>query len=92
MGAEGVMAEAPLEVAAALLFLTRLESAGPHRPRMLDPLLLSSYVPPQEWFPPSASIMAPNLEGAWEIIDRWSSFNKRESSVTQMRDLYLTLL
>ena len=44
--AEGVVAEALLEVAVALSFLTKLESPGPRKPRMHDRLLLSSYVPP----------------------------------------------
>ena len=69
-GAEGVMAEAPLEVVVALLFSTKVRSAGPRRPRMLDQLLLSSYVPPQEWVHPSVDTVAPRLEGALEIIDR----------------------
>ena len=54
---------------------------------MPDRLLLSSYVPPQEWAHPSADIVALGLEGAQEIIDRWSPFNKRESSVMHMRDV-----
>ena len=45
LGAEGVVAEAPLEVVVAPSFSTRLASVGPRRPRMLDRLLLSSYVP-----------------------------------------------
>ena len=36
--------------------------------------------------------MAPSPKGAWEIINRWSPFNKRESSVSHMCDLYPTLL
>ena len=63
-GVEGVLAEAPLEVAAAPSFLTRLASAGPRRPRMPDRLLLSSYIPLREWVPSSADIVAPSLEGA----------------------------
>ena len=59
---------------------------------MNDQLLLSSYVPLQEWVHPSGDTMAPGPEGAWEIIDRWSPFNKRESSVTHIRDLYPTFL
>ena len=37
-------------------------------------------------------MVAPGLEAAREIIDHWTSFNKRESLVTHMRDLYPTLL
>ena len=36
--------------------------------------------------------MAPGPKVAREIIDRWSPFNKRESSVAHMHDLYPTLL
>ena len=36
--------------------------------------------------------MAPGLEAAREIINHWSPFNKRESSVSKMCDLYPTLL
>ena len=86
------MEEAPLEVATAPSFLTRLTSVGPRRPRMLDRLLLSSYVLPREGVPSSADIVAPGLESAREIIDCWSPFNKRESSVMHMRDLYSTFL
>ena len=91
-GVEGVMAEAPLEVATAPSFFTRLVNVNSHRPRMLDRLLPSTYVPPHEWVHPSADIVAPSPEGVWEIIDHWSPFNKRESLVAHMRDLYPTLL
>ena len=59
---------------------------------MPDQLLLSSYVPPQEWVHHSADTVAPSLEGTREIIDRLSPFNKRESLVKHMRDLCPTLL
>ena len=36
--------------------------------------------------------MAFGPEGAREIINCWSLFNKRESSITHMRDLYPNLL
>ena len=86
------MTEAPLEVDIAPLFLTRLANASSHIPRMHDQLFLSSYVPPQEWVPSLTDTVAPGPEGAREIIDRWSPFNKLESSVTHMRNLYPTLL
>ena len=84
--------EAPIEVVVAPSFLTRLASFGPRRLRMLDRWLLSTYVPPQEWIHPLADIVAPGPKGTREIIDRWSPFNKRESLVAHMRDLYPTLL
>ena len=37
-------------------------------------------------------MVVPGLEAAREIIYRWSPFNKRESSVAYMQDLYPTLL
>ena len=86
------MAEAPLHVVVAPSFSTKLASIDPRKSRMLDRLLLSSYVPPQKWVHPSANTVALSLEGAREIIDCWSSFNKRESLVTHMHDLYPTLL
>ena len=90
--AEEVVVEAPLKVAAALSFSAKLTSVNPHKTRMPNWLLLSSYVPPQEWVQLSVDTMAPGLEGAREIINHWSPFKKRESSVTHMRDLYPTLL
>ena len=86
------MEEAPLKVATAPSFSTRLASVGPRRPSMHNRLLLSSYVPPQEWVHHSVDTMAPSLEGAQEIINHWSPFNKRESSVIHILDLYPILL
>ena len=37
-------------------------------------------------------MVALGSEAAKEIIDRWTPFNKRESSITHMRDLYPTFL
>ena len=91
-GVEGVVAKAPLEVAATPSFSTRLASVDPCKPRMLNRLLLSSYVTPHEWVHPMVDTVAPSPEGACEIIDHLSPFNKRESSVTHMLDFYLTLL
>ena len=59
---------------------------------MPDQLLLSSYVPTQEWVHPSADTVAPGSKRTREIIDYWSPFNKRESSIKNMRDLYSILL
>ena len=36
--------------------------------------------------------VAPGPEAAREIIDCWNPFNKRESSIAYMRNLYPTLL
>ena len=37
-------------------------------------------------------MVALDLEAALEIINRWSPFNKKESLVAHMRDLYPTIL
>ena len=87
--AEGVVAKAPLEVVATPL---KVVMAGSRRLRMPDQLLLSSYVPPKDRVHPLANTVAPGPKGSREIIDRWSPFNKRESSITHIRDLYPTLL
>ena len=60
----------------------------PSRKRLPDRLLLSTYVSPQERIHPSTSMVAPDLEGALEIIHPWSPFNQAESSIAHMRDLY----
>ena len=43
---EGVVMEDTLEVVVAPSFLTRLANTGPHKPRMSDQRVLSSYIPP----------------------------------------------
>ena len=68
-GVEGVAIEVSLEVAATSLFLTKLANTGRSRLRMLDRLLLSSYVPPEEWVPHLVDTMAHGPEGTQEIID-----------------------
>ena len=37
-------------------------------------------------------VLAPGLEGAQEIINRWRPFNRGGSPVTHMEQLYTTLL
>ena len=55
--------------------------------------MIGSYIlQSQEWDSHSADTVAPGQEAAREIIDHWSPFNKRESSITQMLNLYPTLL
>ena len=55
---------------------------------MLDRLLLSMCVPPQERIHPLMGIIAHDPEGALEIIHRWSPFNLAESPVAHICDLY----
>ena len=84
--ADGVVGEAPSEIVVGLSFSTRLANAGPRRPRLPNWLMLGSYVLSQEWDRPLTDIVALGPKVSWEIIDRRSPFNKRESSVTYMCD------
>ena len=86
------MGEAPSETVVGPFFSAKLANANPRRPRLHDRLMLGSYVLPQEWDCPSADMVASGPKAAREIIDRWSPFNKRESSVAHMQDLYPTFL
>ena len=88
----GDMGEAPSETAVGPSFLARLENVDPHNPRLPDRLMLGLYVLQHEWERTSVDIVAPSSEAAQEIIDRWNPFNKRESSVAHMHNLYPTLL
>ena len=58
------------------------------RKRSSDQVLLSTYVPPHERISLPTGMVAPDLEGAQEIIHRWSPFDQAERSVIHMRDLY----
>ena len=51
-------------------------------------MLLSTYVPPHERIAPPTGMVAPDLEGAREIIHRWSPFNQVERPVVHIHDLY----
>ena len=48
---------------------------GPCRARMVDRMVLSSYVQPMEWNSPSMDVPVPGPEAAQSIIDRRASFN-----------------
>ena len=52
-------------------------------------MLLSTYIPPHERIHPLVGMVVLDLEGAQEIIHRWSPFNLAERLVVHMRDLYL---
>ena len=56
--------------------------------RLLDRLVLDSYVKLMEWGRPLVETSAPGSDATWAIIDRWNLFNKRDSSITHMHDLY----
>ena len=56
--------QAPPAVAAYLAFLVRLARVGPRRAKMLDKLVLSSYVHPMEWDRPSVDMPTHGPEAA----------------------------
>ena len=66
--------------------------AGPHKLRMLNRIVLSSFVQPMERDRPSVDTPTPDPEATQSIIDHWAPFNQRDSSITHMGDLYPTLL
>ena len=80
--ADGVVGEAPSEIAARLSFSVRLANAGPRRKRMPNRLVLGSYVLPQEWDSPLADAVALGPEVAREVVDLWSLFTKHRCSTS----------
>ena len=78
----------PSGVAAAPLPPPKLADTVSSRRRPPNQVLLSTYVPPYERIHPPAGMVAPDLEGAQEIIHCWSPFNQVEPLVAHMCDLY----
>ena len=65
-----------------------MEVIGARKARLLDRLMLGSYVKPMEWAHPSINTLAPSPDVARSIIDYWNPFNKSDSSVAHMHELY----
>ena len=78
----------PSRVAVASLPRLRPANTVSRKRRSSDQVLLSMYVPPYERIYPLMSMVAPDLEGAREIIYRWSLFNQTEPPVAHMCDLF----
>ena len=87
-----VVVEAPSEAATDPLFLARLAMVDPRKARMPDRIVLRSFVQMMEWDRPSVDTPALGPKAAQSIIDRWAPFNKRDSFVVHMCNLYPTLL
>ena len=66
----------PSGVATAPLPPPRPANTVPSRRRSSDQVLLSTYVPPYDKIHHSTGLVAPDLEGAREIIHYWSPFNQ----------------
>ena len=78
----------PLRVTAALILPPKPMDIAFSRRRLPYQVLLSTYVPPHKRIHPPAGMVAPDLEGAREVIHRWSPFNQAEPPVEHMSDLY----
>ena len=61
----------------------------PSRKRLLDQVLVSTYVSPLERVHPLKDMVVLNLEDVRKIVRCWNPLNQEESSVMHMRDLYL---
>ena len=67
--------KAPPGVANALKLSPRSASAGSSKKRLLDRLLLSTYIPLLERIPHSMGMVASDPEGMLEISHRWNPLN-----------------
>ena len=85
---DGIGEGALLGVATAMTLPPKPADTESSRKKPPDQVLLSTYISPQERIHPPAGMVAHDLEGAWEIIHRWSTFNHVEPPVALMRDLY----
>ena len=79
---------APSGVGATSVLPPRPTNTESSRKRPPNQVLLSTYVPSQERTHPLMGMVAPDLEGAREIIQRWSPFNQAEPPFAHMHDLY----
>ena len=82
----------PPEQIASWLDKATFSWSGRSKSLLPDRLLLNSYIPPQGQAPPIEEVLAPGLEGAQEIINRWTLFNRGDSLTIHMEQLYPTLL
>ena len=82
----------PLEQIASKPDKAMSSQSGSSRSLLLDRLLLNSYIPPQAQAPPMEEISASGPEGAQEIINCWTPFNRGYSPAIHMEQLYLALL
>ena len=78
----------PSRVATASIPLPRPTDIVSNRRILPDQVLLSMYVSSHKRIHPPAGMVTPDLEGAQDIIHRWSPFNQAESPVVHMRDHY----
>ena len=63
-------------------------STGPRQKRLLDQVVVSTYVSPLERVPPLTNTAASDLENVLKIVRRWSPLNQEKPPVMRMHDLY----
>ena len=66
--------------------------SGAQRTRPPDKLILGSYVKPLKWSRPSVNMLAPDQEAAHLLVRKCNPFDKQDSLVAHMCDLYLLSL
>ena len=82
----------PLEQAVSHSDKAKFTQAGRRRPLLPDQMLLNSYFPSCVQAPSMEEVSVPESEGAQEIIDRWRLFNRGESSIEHLHELYPMML
>ena len=85
---DGIGDGAPSRVVVDPILPPKHANTESSKKRLLNQVLLSTYVPPQERIHPPAGMVAPDLEGAREINHHWSPFNQAKPPIVHMRDLY----
>ena len=79
----------PSRVVIAPTPLLKSVGAGPSKKRLLDRVLVSTYVPPLERVHSSMVKEVPDLD-VLKFIHRWNPFNYEESLISHMHNLYPT--
>ena len=80
--------EVPTGVVDATVLSPRSMGAWSSRIRLLDQLLLSTYVLPLERIHHLMGMVTSDLEGVLEIAHHWNPLNQAESTLVHMLDLY----
>ena len=86
--ADIAVGEGPLEIVFELSSSARLANAGPRRLKYPSRCVLNSPIISMTWEPHSTGSSVLGLYTAQSIIDHWSPFNQRDTSVANMHDLY----
>ena len=88
LNVDKIRENAPSGAIAPMMLPPKPADIEPSRKRLVNQLLLSTFVSPQERIHPLTGMVAHDPEGALEIIHCWSPFNQANSPVAHMLDLY----